>query len=528
MKKILFLLLVFSSSLVMGQKNIQYRSSLHYPRILSNLWGYYDSLTHKEYALVGEETGLSIVDVTDPDNISELFFVPTDTSAWKEPKTWSHYAYCVNEHGGGLLIVDLGDLPNTVSYSFWDDIPDYNFRTAHTCFVDNNGFLYLNGSNLFNRGSIICDLKPDPMHPQYIGLYDERYVHDCFARNDTLFTSEIYDGQFSIIDVHDKANPIVLARQTTPFAFSHNIWPSDDNKYLFNTDERKFAPITAYDISDLNNITEIDKYRTSDVDSSIPHNVYFKGNYLYSSYYHNGVVIVDATKPDNLVEVGNYDTSPIPPAGGFAGCWGVYCFLPSGNILCSDRQEGLFVLTPTLTRACYLEGAVTNINNGQPVSNLRVDIIGNNNRYKRTNFVGQYKTGVADSGTYDVRFYDEAFKCATKIVSGISLTPGNVTTLNVSINCQLPSGIEESLNNNNGFIVTNTLFTNNTTIYLRNDNSAQSVVSIYSYSGQLVKQYEIETPQAEITVGDDLAAGAYLINWYNGNTTQTLKVIKVN
>jgi len=239
----------------------------------------------------------------------------------------------------------------------------------------------------------------------YLGFYDDHYVHDCFARNDTLYTAEIMNGEFSVIDVHDKTHPTAFVRQATPYAFSHNVWLSDDSRYLFNTDEKKFAPVTSYDISNLNNITELDQYRHSDVDSSIAHNTHYRDGFLYTSYYRDGVTIVDAHKPDNLIEVGDYDTSPYPPGAGFEGCWGVYRYLPSCNIVCSDRQEGLFVLTPTLQRACYLEGTVTDQSNNQPLPGIQVDIIGRP-RYKTTNVLGNYKTGAADSGLYDVPFTD--------------------------------------------------------------------------------------------------------------------------
>ena len=166
MKDIRFLsalLLCFLSSISFSQKNIQYRSSLHYPHILSNLWGYADTINHKEYALVGEETGLSIVDITDPDNPHQVFLVPNDTSIWQEPKVWSHYCYMTNEHGGGLLIVDLANLPTSVPVVHWSGIPGENYQKSHTCFIDDNGIIYLNGSNLFNRGSMMCDLKPETL-----------------------------------------------------------------------------------------------------------------------------------------------------------------------------------------------------------------------------------------------------------------------------------------------------------------------------------------------------------------------------
>jgi hypothetical protein len=118
MKKLLpFFACLLVSMIAMAQKNIAYRSSLSYPNILSNLWGYTDTISGKEYAIVGEETGLSIVDISLPDLPQKLFFVPTDTSLWKEPKVWSHYAYCTNEKGGGLLIVDLSNLPAFINYT---------------------------------------------------------------------------------------------------------------------------------------------------------------------------------------------------------------------------------------------------------------------------------------------------------------------------------------------------------------------------------------------------------------------------
>ncbi|MES2619659.1 MAG: choice-of-anchor B family protein [Bacteroidota bacterium] len=507
-------------------QNISFRSNIQYPRILSNIWGYTDTLTHKEYALVGVETGLSIVDVTNPDVPIVLFFVPNDTSTWQEPKVWSHYAYMTNEQGGGLLIVDLGGLPLTMNYVKWSGIPNENYTRSHTCFIDENGILYLNGSNIFNRGSILCDLKPDPMNPVFLGKYDDFYVHDCFARNDTLYTSEILNGQFSVVDVHDKANPQVIARQPTPFLFSHNVWLSDDGRFLFNTDERHFAPVTAYDISDLQDIKEIEQYRHSDFDSSIPHNTYYRGGFLYTSYYRDGVTIADAHKPDNIVEVGSYDTSPYPSGNGFEGCWGVYCFFPSGNIVCSDRQEGLFVLSPALKRACYLEGNVTDLQNGNPLPSITIEIVGES-RYKVTDVLGNYKTGVADSGRYDVRFTDFGTYCFTRIISGVTLSPGNVTVLNAALSCVLPMGIED-LKMDFDFTVLPNLFTNTTLIRFHTSRESNSVISIFDGQGRKLKEFLIETTNAEIVLGEELSAGIYFLKAEQEGSTETIQLIKTD
>ncbi len=502
-------------------QNIRFRSNVQYPRILSNLWGYTDSLGH-EYALVGEETGLAIVDVTDPDRPNSLFFVPNDTSRWQEPKVWSHYAYVTNETGGGLLIVDLGDLPNNVTYRRWANVPNEDFQKAHSCFIDENGIIYITGTNIPNH-LLMCDLKPDPLNPTYLGFYNDNYVHDCFARNDTLYTSEILNGQFSITDVSNKTHPTAFVRQGTPFSFSHNVWLSDDSRYLFNTDEKKFAPVTSYDISDKNNITELDQYRHSDFDSSIAHNTYYRNGYLYTSYYRDGVTIVDAHRPDNLVEVGSFDTSPYPPGAGFEGCWGVYCFFPSGNIICSDRQQGLFVLSPTLQRACYLEGLVTN-QPGQQLPNIQVDIIGQQ-RIKTTNFAGFYKTGTAVPGQYDVRFTSPDNDCQTLIVGGVTLQAGQVTTLNPILNCLSPTTVNE-VTEQFTFSASPAVFSQHTQISFSSGNNAPTSFTLYDSNGRLLKHYETTTPNTTLILGDDLAAGGYVLVAKQPQLSKKLRLLK--
>ncbi|MDV7396356.1 hypothetical protein RZS08_33485, partial [Arthrospira platensis SPKY1] len=120
------------------------------------------------------------------------------------------------------------------------------------------------------------------------------------------------------------------------------------------------APIGAYDVSDLTNIVELDQYRPvgSLGQGVIPHNVHVWDDYLLISYYTDGGRVVDASRPTNLIEVGNFDTWLGNP-GGFNGAWGLYPFLPSQTVLVADITNGLFVLRPTFMRACWLEGVVT-------------------------------------------------------------------------------------------------------------------------------------------------------------------------
>ena len=80
----------------------------------------------------------------------------------------------------------------------------------------------------------------------------------------------------------------------------------------------------------------------------VPHNTHVIGNYLVTSYYRDGVTIIDASNHYDLIEVAYFDTSPQYEGSGFFGCWGAYPYLESGLILATDRQNGLHILNTSL------------------------------------------------------------------------------------------------------------------------------------------------------------------------------------
>src|SRR6187431_1962442 len=100
MKKILPVLfgILISTWLPAQNFNFTLRSVLPYGVPTANIGGFVDSQGN-EYALVGYYDGLSIVDVTDPDNPVEVFTVPGPQSDWREVKTWGNYAYVTTEGG---------------------------------------------------------------------------------------------------------------------------------------------------------------------------------------------------------------------------------------------------------------------------------------------------------------------------------------------------------------------------------------------------------------------------------------------
>lgn len=446
-KTILFLLLCvyhLSSTFAQSQLNTTLLGHLDFTDQLSNVWGY--AANGREYAIVGTFNGTSIVDVTDPALLNQIAFIDGDNGIWREPKVWSHYAYVSNETGGGLLIIDLANLPNSVTHTFWTggNLPDgtpYTNNTTHDLFVDyETNYLYLTGSNQYN-GLIVLDLNANPTNPPIVGLYTGAYVHDGFARNDTVYVGQIYAGNFAVINMANKANPIVLATRTTPNAFTHNCHLSDDGNYLYTTDEKTGAYVGAYDISDLSDIKETDRYRRSEGSGVIPHNTYVVNtNYVVTSYYRDGVSIVDATYPNNLIETGHYDTSPLS-GNGFNGAWGVYAYLPSGNLLVSDMEEGLFIIRPTYAKAAYLVGTVTDSTTGQALSGVQVQVV-TTSQSALTGITGNYATGAALSGTYQVQFSKVGYVAQTQTVT---LTNNQTTTLNVALSQAPPYTVNLTL-----------------------------------------------------------------------------------
>ena len=387
----------------------------------------------REYALVGVNNGFSIVDVQDPANLTEVFFESGPSSIWRDPFYHNGHAYCVTEGGGGLLIVDMSPLPgntnlNTTLYT-GTNIP---WSSAHNMFIDtDNDKAYIFGTDNID-GAIILDIS-NPMAPTELGIWNTHYIHDGFVRGDTLWAACLEAGTF-VIDVSTPSNPVVLANWDTPSEFAHNVWPSDDNAFCYTTDEVESGFVAAYDMSDLQNVVETDKVRHPLSENVIPHNAHFMNDYVITSHYRDGLTIHDVSDPTNIVLTGYFDSSPLS-GGGFNGSWGAWPYLPSGNILIADIEEGLFVIGPTYTRAARLEGTVTEFGTGTPLNDVQVDVVGTTLN-ELTSIFGNYATGTATAGTYQVTFQKGGYLSQT--ISNVELVNGQVEVLDVQLVPEIP------------------------------------------------------------------------------------------
>lgn len=426
-------LFLFLPKQALTQLNVDSLSHINYQQLhdanLNDVWGYVDEMGN-EYALVGTSKGTSIVNVTDPTNPVEVFWLPGSTSIWRDPSSHGDYAYVTTEAEDGLLIIDLSPLPQATNLTttLYSGPANNPWQSAHTCFVDENGYAYVFGANRGNGGVIILDVFTNPMAPIEVGVFDNWYCHDGFVRNDTMYLSNIYDGFFSLVDVSDKANPVLLGTKTTPSSFTHNSWPSDNGQYVFTTDEISGAYIAAYDISDPTNILEVDRIQNSPGSGIIPHNTHVMGDYLITSYYSDGVVIHDITYPYNIIKVAEYDTYEGQTIS-YDGCWGVYPFLPSGTILAADITNGLFVLGPTYQQAAYLEGIVRDQQSNLPLNDVFVKIVGDD-QSDLTNSSGFYATGIFSPGIYNVTYEKVGYFPKTE---SVTLIQGQIVIQNTEL-----------------------------------------------------------------------------------------------
>jgi choice-of-anchor B domain-containing protein len=408
MRKLLFLFVALSAmaqSSLAQHKNFTLRSRTTFKKYAStvsdsiavaSVWGYVDN-NRREYALVGTHEGVGIVDVTDPDKPKLIQNVPHTPSDWRELKTYKNYCYATNENGGGILMIDLSTLPNAVRYKSITTI-----ARTHALWVDEHGKMYLFGANRGSDSTYVFDLTKTPETPTYLGAYKDGYVHDGFVRGDTLWASQIYNGNLSIVNMSNPQKPEILGAVRTPLAFTHNSWVTANNKYMFTTDERTNSVIASYDVSNVKDIKELDRIQSNPNSKSIAHNVHLLNDtYMYAAYYTDGVVLYDVSHPDNMIEVGNYDTAEKYKGDGYNGCWGVYPYLPSGNILASDMQNGLQVLTPNYQRGCWLEGVVKDSISKQPILGATVEIL-NTWQKANSNRDGVYKTGWGTAGQYKI------------------------------------------------------------------------------------------------------------------------------
>jgi choice-of-anchor B domain-containing protein len=328
-------------------------------------WGWTDSTTNKEYALMCLNNGVGFVDISaDPPVYLGRLPTATFSSSWRDVKVYNNYAFVVSEaQGHGMQVFDLTRLRNVTNppENFTADALYSGFGNAHNIVInEESAYAYGVGTGTFNGGPHFVDIQ-DPLNPVAAGGFSmDSYSHDAqvvtyngpdteHAGKEILIGSN--ENEISIVDITDKANPIGLSTISySQVGYTHQGWFTEDQATFIlgdEVDELSFGFNTRtliFDFTDLDNPVYISEY--SGTTPAIDHNGYIKGNSYYMANYTAGLRVLDATDVASgiLSEIGHFDTYTSSDTASFDGAWNVYPYFASGKILISDINTGLYIV----------------------------------------------------------------------------------------------------------------------------------------------------------------------------------------
>lgn len=324
----------------------------------NEIWGV--AMNGHEYAILGSSAGTHIIDVSNPEEVFEAFFIEGQASGaqviHRDYHDYNGYLYAVCDEGlSSLQIIDLKGLPDEIEVVY--DSPDM-IRRSHNIFIDSTSqILYScahNGGLTGVSAMMAFDIS-DPVNPTFIRGFNGfenflvNHVHDAYVDNNLGYFNCGPHGM-AIADLSDIENPVLISSLSPDdypqSGYNHNGWPTDDGRHYYMTDENHGFDVKVFNVEDPNDL-QLENFFNAESFSnfSIAHNLIVKGDRLYVSYYYDGLQVYDISDPVNPERIMFYPTSSrMHQDEKYQGAWGVYPLLPSGNILVSDMQEGLFVV----------------------------------------------------------------------------------------------------------------------------------------------------------------------------------------
>ena len=314
-----------------------------YGATFNECWGFVYNGT--EYAVMGSTVGTHLFMISATDQLQEVQFIPgtINNAIHRDYHDYNNYLFGVSDEDPGLDIMDMSTLPDSLT----------RINKTNQLFLTHNIFIDSATATLYACDGAITDIysiiQPDSLEPiSPFTFPSSDYVHDVYARNDTLIMNSSNSG-LTFIDL-GASTPLIHTFDFYPEdGYNHSGWLSNNgNTYVF-ADETPGSSVKVCDFSDWTDpqITALIKPNT--FDSTMAHNLMIKDNLLYISYYYDGLQIYDISDIYNPIRVAYYDTYQGPDSTIYEGAWGVYCFLPSERILVSDRHNGLFLLKLDLT-----------------------------------------------------------------------------------------------------------------------------------------------------------------------------------
>lgn len=354
----------------------------------NDIWGHVDLNTGKEYAIFGVRNGAVFIDLTNPENPVEVGTIGGSSAVWRDIKVyqfydnasadWKAYAYVtIDGAADGVTIVDLNDLPNSVSLVQRNT----SVGNAHNVYISNVDYslnikledaeptLQLLGANRFsgsfhsysldNPATILTENNQSGFagythDGASVLISDSRKDTGCFNAGDncTVFV-DFNEKEMVLWDITNPSDTRELSQtgySDVPLAnqYIHSGWVTEDKRYVLLHDEfDEFrgglnSTVRIFQIDDLRSPVQVGQW--TGPTRAIDHNGFVRGNRYYMSNYERGLTVLDITDPSNPDVAGYFDTFPSSNNASFNGAWGVYPYLPSGLILLSDINSGLYIL----------------------------------------------------------------------------------------------------------------------------------------------------------------------------------------
>lgn len=359
----------------------------------NDCWGWTDSSTGREYAIMGVNNGTAFIDITDSTSPIYLGKLPTATviSSWRDMKVYNDHVYIVSEAADhGLQVFNLTKLRGVESKQvFSADYVDKSFGNAHNIAInEDSGYAYIAGAGL--NGVYAFNLS-NPLAPQ-LELEGSQfgYSHDAQiviynGPDQDYLGKEIYIGsnedRVVFIDVSNKNEPQLISTFLYDHQYTHQSWLTDDHKYALLGDELdeldseyelKVDAKTRTIVIDLTDLDDPVLHHNHEAETkAIDHNGYVKGTEFFLASYTAGLRVLDVLNIDqkSISESGFFNTYHVDDHSGivkktsstkwsdpgdhsgkkgnseaFNGAWSVYPYFKSENIIVSDINSGLFIV----------------------------------------------------------------------------------------------------------------------------------------------------------------------------------------
>lgn len=410
-------------------------SSNAHDNVYNEVWGLF--VNDHEFAVIGSTMGTHIIDVTDTDNIEEVFFIEGAHTGpaiiHRDYHDNDGYLYAVCDEGSSTLqIIDIRDLPNSIEVVYDDN---ELISRSHNIFIDEeNDRLYScahTGSATGSSALRVLDIS-DPFAPQDLGgfnsfeTYQVGHVHDAYVNEHIAYLNCGPNG-FAIVDMTDLSSLKLLANLESDdypdSGYNHSGWLAEQGDIYYMADENHGLAIKAISVEDYSDLETKTLFDAGfDSPNAIAHNLIVDGDLLFVSYYYDGLQVYDITNTEVPVRILQYPTSQLENNFQYRGAWGLYPFLPSGNILVSDMQEGLFVIDRNLetTSVDELEEKVFDIFPNPAIDHIQIALDSEASyRYKIKDLTGKILkegliieknefvyTSMLSSGSYIIELLD--------------------------------------------------------------------------------------------------------------------------